>query len=240
MQFTFGIVKNEQSLNVLDFSSEGVRSKTVDLELLTDQNLQALFFPEDVPMRAFEEIIEREKRYYPVRPLTFNDHGITFEQGISTLRKTQESWVLGNNLNLTENIFETSAHLKNLLKKERDLFFEELWFLLRNNLGTRELTFIYNNLEKKDDEKKKLIKTRIDGKRLPSPTTGGVAEEQIFNHYQKEFGNPFQVIEYDVVKGEMVATLSIYQSPVLVMAKLYNVNEIQKRVLTALFKSLKD
>jgi hypothetical protein len=130
--------------------------------------------------------------------------------------------------------------MNKLYPNERTAFFEELWSLLKNNLGATDLKIIYNDIEmaKKESEKNKLIRIKVEGKRNPNPVVGKEMEDKLMKHYENDFVQTFNVSEYNPHKGELVLTASINNSPVLVMARVNQLTRLQKALLNSLFEGL--
>src|SRR5690606_32784930 len=186
------------------------------------------------------------KKFAPIR--SDRELGLSYDQFESmahdqiqaVINKTFEGWVLNNNLMLIEKMFSTLEHMNRLLHTDRTAFFEELWFLLRSNLGAMNLTIIFNDLLKgtKEHEKDKLIKVKVEGEILPQPVPGDAFADQVMKHYETSFHPNLEFVQYDAAKGEMVATVTILKSPVLFMAKVPGLSRLQKAVLAALFDGL--
>ncbi len=252
MEFSLGYIKSGQQFVVRSFGPESDDlSKVVDLSDFEGQAVDALFLGQNgqEEMRAHESWpkIEASRKFCPVREakeigLGAEDfENMSAENARKLWEKVNAPWVLANNLSLLDNLFATLTHMNQFWPNQRSNFFEELWHILKINLGATELTLIYNDLKKaqSENEKNKLIQVRIPGERTPSPTEGGEAEKALVKHYEKDLGQPrFHVIEWDKAKGQLTFCFSIYQGPVLALAKTSNFGPLQNSLLTALIDGL--
>ncbi|TNF28152.1 MAG: hypothetical protein EP319_09615 [Deltaproteobacteria bacterium] len=249
MNFSLGYIKNDNQFLLRQFGGEERdRGKLMDLEELKDAELNGLIYSENFLTEDNKPTLFELIRFFPLRKGeefalshdAFADLDDTNAQKIYS--KMNEPWVLGNNLSLLEELFKVINHLKKLYPNERTAFFEELWFILKSNLGATDLTIVYNDIElaKKETEKNKLIRVKVEGSRNPNPVSGGEVEDKLMAHYENEFNQVFNVSEYDPHKGELVLTASINNSPVLVMAKINQLTRLQKALMNSLFEGLQN
>ena len=63
-------------------------------------------------------------------------------------------------------------------------------------------------------------------------------DEAVLKHYEKDFGNIFEITDYNKDKGQLVICATIKKSPVLIMANIYQLTRLQKSVLISLFQGL--
>ena len=247
MLFTLGLLKNDHQCLIKSFNSDGtLENKIVPLESISDQNIQGLIFDSNSENSSIDSIIEEEIKFFPfgdnqtfkLDEQTFEN--LDFQEGLKLLKTLQTPWLMHKNLGLLENLFPTLTHLKTLLKDDRTSFFEELWFVLKSNLGASDLTILYNDLKetKKENEKRGLVRVKIDGTRLPRPVPLEEIDEKILEHYKSEMGPSFNICEYDDSKGQLVFTASIFDSPILIMTNIYQINRLQKALLGTLFEGL--
>ena len=152
----------------------------------------------------------------------------------------RENWILQNNVSLIEEIFKVRNHLLNLWPNDRSGFFEELWFILKTNLGATNLKLIYNDMikAKTENEKNKLVKIKVVGDRFPGLSSVDEADELVLKSYEKDFGNNFEITDYNKEKGQLVICASIKKSPVLIMTNVYQLTRLQKAILSSLFEGL--
>lgn len=247
MEFSVAHIKSDNQFIYRTFNAENVETKIIDLGELSDLEVQALIYEDSLYENdEVKEIISEQAKFFPIRSSAeVNLASEKFEKldndsMESIFKKMNSNWTLQNNITLLEELFTVITHLNKLWPNDRTTFFEELWFILKSNLGAKELKIIFNDIElaKKETEKNKLIKARIEGKKLPHPFTGGEFEDKVMGHYEKEFGPEFSIAEFNQDKGELVLTCMIKKSPVLIMAKVYEISRIQKAVLKSLFDGL--
>jgi len=249
MNFSLGYIKNDNQFLLRQFGGEERdRGKLMDLEELKDADLNGLIYTENFLTEENKPTLFELIRFFPLRKgeefslshEAFED--LDEDNAHKIYEKMSEPWVLANNLSLLEELFTVIKHMKGLYPNERTAFFEELWFILKSNLGATDLKIIYNDIEmaKKESEKNKLVRVRVEGNRNPNPVSGGEMEDKLMKHYETEFTQNFKVSEYDPHKGELVLTASINNSPVLVMAKINQLTRLQKALLNSLFEGLQN
>ena len=247
MDFTLLFTRNTNQGILRQFkSNQAPTNKIIDLAEAKEFNIQGLIFSEDLKNDDFISGLENEIRFFPVR--SNSDFGIdaenfeklSFEEGKKIFDKLRENWILQNNISVIEEFFKVRNHLVGLWPNDRSGFFEELWFLLKSNLGASHLVLIYNDMikSKNENEKNKLVKVKVQGERYPELTSINDVDEQILQSYEKEFGNQMQITDFNKDKGQLVMCGSIKKSPVLVMANVYQLSRLQKALLTSLFEGL--
>ena len=247
MDFTLLFTRNTNQGILRQFkSNQAPTNKIIDLAEAKEFNIQGLIFSEDLKNDDFISGLENEIRFFPVR--SNSDFGIdaenfeklSFEEGKKIFDKLRENWILQNNISVIEELFKVRNHLVGLWPNDRSGFFEELWFLLKSNLGASHLVLIYNDMikSKNENEKNKLVKVKVQGERYPELTSINDVDEQILQSYEKEFGNQMQITDFNKDKGQLVMCGSIKKSPVLVMANVYQLSRLQKALLTSLFEGL--
>lgn len=249
MNLSFGYIKNENQFLLKEFVSgtSDNKGKILDLEDLATTPVQAVIYPEELNQsQSLISVLSDVKKFAPIKSdkeIGFaidQFESMNFEQMQTVFTKTRDNWVLNNNLSLMENLFATIDHMTTLLHADRTAFFEELWFILRSNLGTSSLTVIFNDLKKatKEHEKDKLIRVKVEGEILPSPLPGDDFSDQVMKHYESSFHAGLEFVAFDTDKGELVATVTILKSPVLMMAKVASLTRLQKATLAALFDGI--
>jgi len=247
MEFTLGFIKNDKQVSLRTFNIEGeTTSKLVSLDELAETNVQALYFNAASMSDENRLLMTNLASSMPVR--SKNEADLTFDEfeklgndnARSLFLKTCEAWTIQNNLSTLSELFPLIGHLKKLYPNDRTTFFEELWNNIRLNLATSELTLIYNDLDKgeKESDRPKLIKAKVSGERKGTPSIGGELEEKLMAHYENDFGERFEVIEYKSDRSELVATMTIGKSPVLLMAKTFQITKLQTALMSALIDGL--
>ena len=247
MEFTLLFTKNHEQGLIKTFSpGEHPGTKVVDLAEAKNFPLQGYIFCEELKSDDFMSTLESEIRFYPIRSNA--EFGISaeefeklnYDEGKKIFDRMRENWILQNNISLVEEVFKVRNHLLGLWPNDRSGFFEELWFLLKSNLGATNLKLIYNDLikSKNENEKNKLVKVKVQGDRYPEITSCDEMDEIVLKSYEKEFGNIFEITDYNKDKGQIVICASIKKSPVLVMANIYQLTRLQKALLTGLFEGL--
>jgi hypothetical protein len=247
MNFSIGILKSQQQFIHCQFHPDQVpTTQILPLEDIKDEPLSGFLYKKELLNEEIQAILLKQSELYPIRAIDevgTNEETLIkapFEQAFNLMTKIQNPWLLHNNLSLLDELFCVITHLNQLWPNERTAFFEELWEILRKNLGTMELKIIFNTLEKgtKENEKDKLVKAMISGTKKGNPLNGGEIEEQIMKHYESEFHKTFEIVEYKIDKSELVAVATIKKSPVLIMARAPQLTKLQKTLVKALFEGL--
>jgi hypothetical protein len=91
---------------------------------------------------------------------------------------------------------------------------------------------------KNENEKNKLVKVKVIGERFPELSSVDEADELVLKSYEKDFGNIFEITDYNKEKGQLVICGSIKKSPVLIMTNIYQLTRLQKAILSSLFEGL--
>jgi hypothetical protein len=251
MSIIIGYITSESQVNIkeLDSTTKEVTSKIVDTIELKDHPFNLLLTPND-NLDALEKTLEQERKFYPVIEasqvnLSKEDYESLDADALTELfTKVNARWILNNNIQTIESVYSLITYLKDLYVSDRDNFFEELWFLLKTNLASSELNIVFHDLkeptekQKEKGEKPKLTYSFITGKKLPNIQPATEREEMLMKEYQNEFGEVFNITEFDSNKGHLVATAKIELSPILIMAKLNSFNQLQQSILIALFSGL--
>jgi hypothetical protein len=249
MQFSLAFIRNPRQAIIKNFGGDGNQTKgsIIELEDLSRHNYQALFYPRELESDSnLLAVLETDGKIIPVRAI--EDIGqtaetaetLTYEVAQKIYSKTHEQWVLHNNLVLLEELNTVTNHLKELFPNDRTTFFEELWFIFKRNLGARDLRVIYNDLEKGQNEgdKNRLVRVCIDGKKRPEPKPGGEFADKLMGHYDRLFGQAFDIAAYEQDKGQLVALISVNKSPAVIMAEVPNLSRLSKALFKALFETL--
>lgn len=251
MDFQLAYIKNPQQIILKEFGVENdePRGKIMDIDELGNLNLQGLFLNESLledaeflgnlntsiektPIRTAEEVNLNADSF----------EALQIEEATPFFQKTYQSWILQNNLSLLEELTKVIKHLNSLWPNDRTAFFEEFWSIVKRNLGTSELTLVYNDIEpaKKEGEKNKLIKVKVHGTTKPNPEVGGEFEESLMKNYEKLFQPEFEVVEFNKEKGQFVAVFTVKKSPVVLMANVYGLTRLQQSILKALVDGLQE
>lgn len=247
MDFNLLFTKNLQQGIVRTFKhNETPSSKIIDIQEAKTLPLQGFIFSEDLKNDDFLVGLENELKFYPVR--SNSEFGLSadkfeklsYDDARAIFDKMRENWILQNNISLIEEMFKVRNHLLGLWPNDRSGFFEELWFILKSNLGATNLKLIYNDMikAKTENEKNKLIKVKVIGDRFPEPANVTEADELVLKSYEKDFGAIFNITDYNKEKGQLVICANIKKSPVLIMTNVYQLTRLQKALLTSLFEGL--
>ncbi len=247
MDFNLLFTKNYQQGILRSFKKlENPSSKIIDLGEAKTMPLQGLIFLDDLKNDDFLSSIESELKFYPIRSsseFSLSVDGfekLTYDEAKAIFDKMRENWILQNNISMIEEMFKVRNHLLSLWPNDRAGFFEELWFILKTNLGATNIKLIYNDLikAKNENEKNKLIKVKIIGERFPEMTSVDEMDEMVLKSYEKEFGNIFEITDYNKEKGQLVICASIKKSPILIMTNIYQLTRLQKAIISSLFDGL--
>lgn len=250
MSALIGFVTSENQINIkkLNLSNQEIESKMVDTIELKDYSFNLLLTTDEEELDAIEASLKNELKFYPI--VSSNQVGVSkelfnqmdFESLFNLYNKINARWVLNNNISTIEQSYATINYLKDLYINDRDNFFEELWFLLKSNLATTELTIVFHDLktsaDKEKNEKPQLAYSFISGSKIPNLQPATEKEEMLMKEYQNEFGDFFNITEYSPEKGFLVATAKINLSPILIMARLNSFNQLQQSILIAIFSGL--
>lgn len=250
MSALIGFVTSENQINIkkLNFSNKEIESKVVDSIELRDHPFNLLLTTED-DVDAIESKIQLEQKFYPI--VSCGQLGVnkdeyeqmSFDELFELYSKVNSRWVLNNNISTIEQSFSLINYLKDMYINDRDNFFEELWFIIKSNLATTDLTMIYHDLKetqgKKDkNERPQLTYSVISGTKIPNISAATEKEELLMKDYDSEFSDFFEITEYHPEKGQLVAAVKINLSPILIMANLNGLNQLQKSILIAIFSGL--
>lgn len=250
MDLNIGFIKSESQLNVLklDTTTQEIESNIVDTIDIAKSNLNLLFYKNDEDIEGLKKVIDEENKFYPV--LDSNSFGINYDDFSSfqsndileLYSKVSTRWLLNNNIQTIEQIYGLITYLRDLWANDRSNFFEELWYLIKTNLGTTDLSLIFHDVTEENPEKNEKAQLKYSickGKKSPEIFDAKESEEVVMNEYKNDFHEEFQITEYNSQKGQLVASIRIGLSPILIMAKVPQFNQLQQSVLIALFSGLK-
>ena len=244
MDFSLAYVKSKKQFALKSFTPSAPGSeKWIEWREIADHPVQAVIFSDELKSDAeFMDEIRQESRYLAVRSDT--ELAVSFEQfqnldhaqAQNILRRIQRGQTLKFNMALLEDFFDILKHLKELYPDDRISFFEELWFVLKNNLGAKDLRLIYNDVANK--EKSALVQVMVEGERHPRSVSGEKFARILMKEYHKYFGPHFEIIEYNDEQHQLAATATIDESPLIIMAQVLSISPLQKALLKSLFNGL--
>lgn len=254
MIISLGFVRSSSQVLIreLDWSQNSIQSRLIDVTDLPEQNLQCLFIEDNEHFNSLIGILEKEKAYYPIwdakdENLTFNGfENLPAQQMKDLYLKVLNRWTMHQNFSSLENIWTITNHFRELWKKDRISFFEELWYWMKRNLGSTDLTILFNDViktEEKDEnnekkERPKLVQSFITGLKKGNFHQGGPKEKELMQSYLDKFHEVFEITEFNSQKGHFVATAQIERSPMIFMARTAQLNQFQRTLLAALFNGL--
>jgi hypothetical protein len=247
MNFEMAEIIDDVRLEIKSFVAGSMEAPTriLDISDVGSEEISGLLFNhQTITEERFEEV-QKESKYYPVmssgllrshRPLK----ELSYLEGRNLLKEIQSNWVTQNNINLLENLFTVLKRMGELYPNERTAFFEELWFILKQNLGAVDLKIIYHELlkGKKENERGKLINVKIEGHKTPTPLPVSEEEEKLMAHYKDSCILPFTIESYDRESAELVLLGSIHKGPCLAMGRVTQLTLLQKSLLKSFFEGL--
>jgi hypothetical protein len=254
MIISLGFIRSSSQVLIkeLNWSQNSLETKIIDVTDLPDQNLQGLFIQDNEHFNSLVNILEKEKAHYPI--LDAQDENLTLssfeslpaQQFKDIYMKILNRWTLHQNLNTVENMWKITNHFRDLWKKDRITFFEELWYWMKRNTGATDFTIIFNDLittEEKDEnnekkERPKLTQAILSGTKKANFQQGTAKEKELMQTYLDKFHDVFEVTEFNGSKGQFVATAQIERSPMIFMARTAQMNQLQRTVLAGLFNGL--
>ena len=252
MFINVGCVETANQIQVysVNTQSNSIESKKADTHSISEENLNLLLLNTSEDLSSIQNILNKEDKFYPIINLDALNLDIDAVQMMEAIdfeavySKVSARWILNNNIKAIEQLYPTISYLKDLWVKDRNTFFEELWFLLKTNMATTELSMIFHDLKeptKKQEEKGEkpvLCYSKVIGTKVPNIVPGDQADTVLMKEYTNDFTDQFHITEYSKDKGQIVACAKINLSPVLIMANLPNLNQLQQSVLIALFTGL--
>lgn len=254
MIISLGFIRSGSQLLVkeLDWLQNSLQSRLIDVTDLPDQNLQGLFIENNDHFSSLISMLEKEKAFYPI--LDGRDEGLSYaafedmpaQQFKDLYLKITGRWTIAQNMGSVENLFKLTNHFRELWKKDRLSFFEELWYWFKRNIGSTDLTIYFNDViqtEEKDEnnekkERPKLTQSILTGTKKAHFQQGGPKEKELMQNYLEKFHEFFEVTEFNPAKGHFVATAQIEKSPLIFMARSAQLNQLQRTLLAGLFNGL--
>jgi hypothetical protein len=256
MIISLGFIRSSSQVLIkeLNWIQNSVDSKIIDVTDLPDQNLQGLFVDDNEHFSSLVSILEKEKAHYPI--LDARDESLSIsafeampaQQFRDVYLKLLNRWTLHQNFSSVENMWKLTNHFRQLWKKDRLSFFEEMWYWMKRNLGATDLTIIFNDVvstEEKDEnnekkERPKLTQALLTGSKKGNFVSGSAKEKELMQNYLDKFHEVFEVTEFNPAKGQFVATAQIERSPIIFMARSAQLNQLQRTVLAGIFNGLQD
>jgi hypothetical protein len=254
MIISLGFIRSSSQVLIkeLNWAQNSLESKIIDVTDLPDQNLQALFIHDNEHFNSLVSLLEKEKAYYPI--LDASDENLTLssfesmpaQQFKDIYTKILGRWTMHQNFSSLEDIWKLTNHFRDLWKKDRISFFEELWYWMKRNIGATDFTILFHDVissEEKDEnnEKKdrpKLTQSLLSGSKKANFQQGAAKEKELMQSYLDKFHDSFEVTEFNPQKGQFVATAQIERSPIIFMARTVQLNQLQRTLLAALFNGL--
>lgn len=235
-------------MDVIEFNSSQKKVITTDLAECSDQEIAMLLIDQNIENDSILGELEKLKNLYPIifaqdTQIDVNNfENIQFEQIVKEYKNFSNRWGTQNTIGVLEEIFALKSHLSSLYLKERNTFFEELWHLLKKTIPAYDLSILFHDISEVDEDKKndrpQLIETVLEGTIKPQFRVANDSEKAIMSNYKDRISECFEVETWQEEKGQMVLTMHVNQSPIIVMAKTVNNNFIFKSVFKALFNGL--
>lgn len=252
MQVNIGFFKSENQISMaqLNFQDKNIEKSIVDSVDLKELNFGLLLTDQSDDLSGLEKTFEAEQRYYPIvnantlglEKTLFED--MSFEELANLYTKVNARWILNTNMQTIEQSYSMITYLKNLYQNDWNSFFEELWFIFKSNLATSELTFLIHDLKQPSEkaeqkgEKPSLTFSAVSGTKVPNIRPAKEEETKLMEAYQEELTDIFHIQEVNQEKGQLVINAKIDASPILIMAKVNGINQLQKSILSAIMKGL--
>lgn len=254
MIISLGFIRSSSQVLIkeLDWQQNSLETKIIDVTDLPDQNLQGLFIDDNEHFSSLVGILEKEKAFYPILDARDENLGLSsfesmpVQQFKDTYQRILNRWTMHQNFNSLEHIWSITNHFRDLWKKDRLSFFEEMWYWLKRNIGAVDLTIIFNDVistEEKDEnnekkERPKLIQSLLTGSKKANFVPGSAKEKELMQSYLEKFHDVYEVTEFNPTKGQFVATAQVERSPMIIMARVAQLNQLQRTLLAAVFNGL--
>lgn len=254
MIISLGFIRSSSQVLIkeLNWLQNSLETRIIDVTDLPDQNLQGLFIHDNEHYSSLVGLLEKEKSFYPI--LDAQDENLTIssfesmpaQQFRDIYLKVLNRWTMHQNFNSIENMWKITNHFRDLWKKDRISFFEEMWYWMKRNTGATDLTMLFNDVistEEKDEnnEKKdrpKLTTSLLSGTKKGNFQIGTAKERELMQNYIDKFHDVFEITEFNPSKGQFVATAQIERSPIIFMARTAQLNQLQRTLLAAIFNGL--
>jgi|GEM_PF-1104490 len=256
MIVSLGFIRSAGQIVVreLNWLQQSIDSKIIDSVELPELNLGVLFIQDEEHFQALAHTLEKEKVYYPIVDAAVENLTLSkFEElGANQLKelylRVSHRATLQQNLNSVEHLWKINNHFRELWVKDRLSFFEELWYWMKRNLATTDLSIIFHDVvktEEKDEnnekkERPKLTQALLSGTKKANFIQGGAKEKELMNSYLEKFHDVFEVTEFNPQKGQFVATAQVQRSPIIFMARIPELNQLQRTLLASVFNGLQN
>lgn len=254
MIISLGFIRSSSQVLIkeLNWIQNTLESKIIDVTDLPDQNLQGLFIEDNEHFSSLVSILEKEKAHYPIVDARDENLGLAAFENMPAQQfkdiylRILNRWTIHQNFSSIENMWKLTNHFRELWKKDRLSFFEEMWYWMKRNLGATDLSIIFNDVistEEKDEnnekkERPKLTQSILSGTKKANFTPGSAKEKELMQTYLDKFHDVFEVTEFNPQKGQFVATAQIERSPVIFMARTPQLNQLQRTMLAGIFNGL--
>ncbi|MFW5887753.1 MAG: hypothetical protein ACOCUH_03040 [Bacteriovoracia bacterium] len=249
MKFTLAriISPTQSAIKKIDTENNDIEEKIIDIEQLDQEDIHTLFFHKENVNDELIDFLQKENKFYPCLTEEQLNLSSDFFTNLTTSRARDlflgvyGKWIMVNNIFSIEDIFSITKYFKQLWQEDRHSFFEELWFFLRNNIGTSHLRIIFNDLlvnEEQESAKEKLGHSTILGEKKANIKSAGNPEEKLMESFKDQFHHHFEIQEYSSDAGELTITASVKKSPILIMARVFTLNHLQKALIKAVFTGL--
>lgn len=254
MIISLGFIRSSSQVLIkeLNWIQNTLESKIIDVTDLPDQNLQGLFIEDNEHFSSLVSILEKEKAHYPIVDARDENLGLAAFENMPAQQfkdiylRILNRWTIHQNFSSIENMWKLTNHFRDLWKKDRLSFFEEMWYWMKRNLGATDLSIIFNDVistEEKDEnnekkERPKLTQSILSGTKKANFTPGSAKEKELMQTYLDKFHDVFEVTEFNPQKGQFVATAQIERSPVIFMARTPQLNQLQRTMLAGIFNGL--
>lgn len=267
MIISIGFMRSSNQVYIQDFkwNEKKLSSRIVDTIDLVDENLIALYLSPNEDYSSLISVLEKEQKSYPIldaltEKFSFEDfETMTAKSFSDRMYQITHQWTLQQSLKSLENIYSFTRHLKDLWLNDRTTFFEEFWYFMKKNLASTELSLFFNdvtmgdhqsfdpayenefNQTKASDHKKeklKLVQTVLTGQKKCHFREATSEEKKLMQSYIDKTPQSFEVTEFSPEKGQFVAMAQIDKSPILIMSRTLQFNQLQKSLLTGVFNGL--
>lgn len=249
MKLRIQYIRSEQQYLERTFDTESLpeKAKICELENLHQNPADIVLFSQEVSNNSLVlSELDKIAKFTTIKEISSNEfttdqfESMTAQEAFAQFSKLKDQWCLHNNLQTIEEMFSIVTHLKKLFPNDRTTFMEELWFILKRNLGCHTLKVVYNDIEKAqtENEKDKLVRIQIENIPNPGPVPAGAFGDQLMVHFDRYFGSHFDINSFSQEKGELVALATVQKSPIILMASLANFTRLQRSLLKALFTGL--
>lgn len=245
MQVHIGFLKSPQQVLIkqLDWNENALERRTIDFNDIESEPLNALFIQDQTGLEETAEILDKEKHLYPILESTEFDlsaenfESLEEEKVKAIFTTVTNRWTLHQNLTAIKEMVATAEHFRELWSKDRLTFFEELWYWLKRQLGSTSLSIVFNDVDE-SQEKAKLIQSMLHGKKKAHFESNQENTALLTQEYQETYQEGLEITEYDPHKKRMVATLMIEGSPIIIMAQVDELNNLQRAILEGTFKGM--